>query len=297
MAHISVLMDEVIDSLDIQKDDIIVDGTINGGGHSLEISKHLESEGVLIGIDQDKTGLEISSKKLSSAKPSVHLIHNNFRNIDQILQNLNYENFDKLLLDLGWSSNQFENPDRGFSFMHDGPLLMTLSDDPEKALFTAHEIVNTWREESLIDIFEVYGEESFSKQIAKAIVQKREISEINSTLELADLIKESVPAFYRNGKIHPATKVFQAIRIAANDEMGALRDVLEKSFNLLKPGGRISIISFHSVEDRVVKNFFRARKQSKEAVLLTKKPIIASKDELGENRRARSAKLRVLIKS
>lgn len=297
MAHISVLMNEVIDSLDIQKNDIIIDGTINGGGHSLEISKYLDSEGVLIGIDQDKTGLEISKKKLSNAKARVHLVHDNFRNIDQILENLNYKKFDKLLLDLGWSSNQFENPDRGFSFMHDGPLLMTLSDDPEKAFFTAHEIVNTWQEESLIDIFEVYGEESFSKQIAKAIIQKREISEINSTLELAELIKNSVPAFYRNGKIHPATKVFQAIRIAANDEMGALRDVLEKSFKLLKTGGRISIISFHSVEDRVVKNFFRTKKQSKEATLLTKKPIIASKDELGENRRARSAKLRVLIKS
>lgn len=289
-------MDEVLDGLDIHKADVVVDGTINGGGHSFEISKQLSDTGVLIGIDQDKTGLAISKEKLKNASAQIHLIHDNFRNIDTIVQNIELDHIDKLLLDLGWSSNQFENPDRGFSFMHDGPLLMTLSDNPDTSLFTAYDVVNDWSVESLIDIFEAYGEERYAWKIAKAIESAREKNAISSTLELANIISEAVPIKYRKGAIHPATKVFQAIRIAVNDEMGALREVLEKSFELLSPGGRMLIISFHSIEDRVVKHFYKKQKAEGLADIVTKKPITAGEEELSENRRARSAKLRVLIK-
>jgi len=289
-------MNEVLENLDIQAADIIVDGTINGGGHSLEIVKQLSSSGILVGIDQDATGLAVSERLLRDVPPQVNLIHDNFRNIDQIIANLGINSVDKILLDLGWSSNQFENPDRGFSFMHDGPLLMTLSENPETVVFTAYDIVNDWSPESIIDILEGYGEEKYAWHIAQAIVKSREISPISSTLQLADIIKNAVPAKYRNAAIHPATKSFQAFRIAVNDEMGALHEVLEKGYELLSPGGRFVVISFHSIEDRIVKRFFKQKKIEKLAELLTKKPIIAADTELQENKRARSAKLRVLIK-
>jgi len=289
-------MNEVLENLDIQAADIIVDGTINGGGHSLEIVKQLSSSGILVGIDQDATGLAVSERLLRDVPPQVNLIHDNFRNIDQIIANLGINSVDKILLDLGWSSNQFENPDRGFSFMHDGPLLMTLSENPETVVFTAYDIVNDWSPESIIDILEGYGEEKYAWHIAQAIVKSRDISPISSTLQLADIIKNAVPAKYRNAAIHPATKSFQAFRIAVNDEMGALHEVLEKGYELLSPGGRFVVISFHSIEDRIVKRFFKQKKIEKSAELLTKKPIIAADRELQENKRARSAKLRVLIK-
>jgi 16S rRNA (cytosine1402-N4)-methyltransferase len=290
-------MDEVIESLDLQATDIVVDGTINGGGHSLEIVKHLSDSGVLIGIDLDKSALEVSQKKLREEDAQINLVHNNFRNIDEIVHSLGLSSVDKILLDLGWSSNQFENPERGFSFMHDGPLLMTLSGDSDDVDFTAYDIVNTWSEESLMDILEVYGEEKYAWHIVQAILKQREKESIYSTLQLAEIISNAVPKKYTNGRIHPATKTFQALRIAVNDEMGALKDVLEKGFNLLSDGGRMAIISFHSVEDRIVKNFFRKKKQEGLAKLLTKKPQVAGEKELQENRRARSAKLRVLIKN
>lgn len=289
-------MNEVLEGLDLHPADVVVDGTINGGGHSLEISKQLSDTGVLVGIDQDSTGLALSQEKLALAAPQVHLVHDNFRNIDHIIHELGLDHIDKLLLDLGWSSNQFENPDRGFSFLHDGPLLMTLSDNPEQNVFTAYDIVNEWSVESLIDIFEAYGEERYAWKIAQAIERARKEKAICSTLELADIVAAAVPAAHRRGAIHPATKVFQAIRIAVNDEMGALREVLEKAFNLLTPGGRMVIISFHSIEDRVVKHFYRQKKSEGRADILTKKPITASEGELRDNRRARSAKLRILIK-
>ena len=294
--HISVLMNEVLDSLDIKPTDIIVDGTINGGGHSIEFSKQLSDSGILIGIDQDATGLFVSEKKLRDVEPQVNLIHDNFRNIDAIVQDLNISSVDKILLDLEWSSNQFENPERGFSFMHDGPLLMTLSDNPESSDFTAYDVVNSWSEKSLMDILEGYGEEKYAWHIIQKILEQRAVEPISSTLELAEIIKSAVPDRYKNGSLHPATKTFQAIRITVNDEMGALHEVLEKGFNLLPSGGRFVVISFHSIEDRIVKRFFKDKKLNKEADLLTKKPIIPTRDELHDNRRSRSAKLRVLIK-
>ena len=289
-------MNEVIEGLDIQPADVIVDGTINGGGHALEISKRLSDKGILIGIDQDSTGLAISKEKLSTTKPITHLINDNTRNLGSILDNLSLDNFDKLLLDLGWSSNQFENPERGFSFMHDGPLTMTLSDDVSKATFTADEIVNQFSEDSLTDIIKGYGEERFTGRIVRSIIEARSKKSIATTLELAEIIKDAVPARFKNGPLHPATQTFQALRIAVNDEMGALREILETGFDRLSPGGRLVIISFHSIEDRIVKNFFRDKKQLGLAHLITKKPLTASQEELAVNRRSRSAKLRILQK-
>lgn len=296
MAHISVLMNEVIEGLNIQPADVIVDGTINGGGHSFEISKYLSDSGILIGIDQDKTGLEISEKKLKTVAPQVNLIHDNFKNIDVIISSLGLESIDKILLDLGWSSNQFENPDRGFSFMHEGPLLMTLSDNPENVDFTAYDIVNDWEEQSLIDILKGYGEEKYAWHIVQGILKRRSLNPITTTLELVDVIHSSVPKKYAQGNIHPATKTFQALRIAVNNEMEVLKEGLEKSFHLLSPGGRMVIISFHSIEDRIVKFFFKNKKENGFAKILTKKPITASDLELSQNKRSRSAKLRILEK-
>ncbi len=296
MAHISVLMNEVISGLDLNPADVVVDGTINGGGHSIEISKKLSDSGVLVGIDLDNRALKISENKLRDADPQINLIHDNFRNIDEIVHSLDLKSVDKILLDLGWSSNQFENPERGFSFMADGPLLMTLSGDSEDVAFTAYDIVNDWSEESLMDILEGYGEEKYAWHIVQSIIKYRNKEPIRSTLRLADIIKNSVPLKYQNGKIHPATKTFQALRIAVNDEMGSLHEVLEKGFDILSSNGRMVIITFHSVEDRIVKRFFKDMKQKGLATLLTKKPQIATRDEITENRRSRSAKLRILIK-
>jgi 16S rRNA (cytosine1402-N4)-methyltransferase len=294
--HIPVLMNEVIEGLNIQPNDIIIDGTINGGGHAHAISQLLSKEGTLIGIDQDNNGLKVSKERLARVNPKIHLVHNNTSKIDTILNDLGIEQYDKLLLDLGWSSNQFENPERGFSFMHDGPLLMTLSNDPTTAMFTAYDIVNTWNEESLVDILKGYGEERFSGRIARAIVEARSEKLIERTLQLAEIIKSAVPAKFKNGPLHPATQSFQAIRIAVNDEMQVLKKILEKGFNRLRPGGRMVVISFHSVEDRIVKHYFRQKKDEGIGEVLTKKPITATQEELLKNKRSRSAKLRIIKK-
>lgn len=294
--HISVLMNEVLEGLDLSPNDIVIDGTINGGGHAYEVSQLLSAEGMLIGIDQDSTGLAVSRERLEGAAPTVHLVHDNTRNISAILEALSISEYDKLLLDLGWSSNQFENPERGFSFMHDGPLTMTLSDNPETATFTAYDIINDWAEESLMDIIEGYGEERYAWKIVQAILHKRSQQPIERTLELAELIAEAVPGKYRNGPIHPATKTFQALRIAVNDEMGALRQIMEDGFEKLKSGGRMVIISFHSIEDRIVKHYFKQKKQEGLVEIITKKPLTASDAELLVNKRSRSAKLRIIQK-
>ena len=294
--HLSVLMDEVLEGLDLNPGDTIVDGTINGGGHAVAIAAQLGLSGHLIGIDQDHYGLEVSKGRLANVGPRIDLEHDNTHNLDRILDDLEIDLVDGILLDLGWSSNQFETPERGFSFRHEGPLLMTLSDDPTKAAFTAHEIVNQWSEESLVDILVGYGEERFAKRIAKTIVEVREQHPIETTTQLADLIASAIPNRFRKKGIHPATQTFQAIRIAANDEMGALKDILKKGFERLAPGGRMVVISFHSVEDRIVKQAFRGHQESGRAEVLTKRPITAGDTELAENPRARSAKLRILRK-
>ncbi|MDD3693811.1 MAG: 16S rRNA (cytosine(1402)-N(4))-methyltransferase RsmH [Candidatus Pacebacteria bacterium] len=294
--HKSVLSEEVLHYLDIKKGDIVLDGTINGGGHASLIVEHLGPQGIFIGIDQDSKALAFSKERLKGALPKIHLIHKNTRHLDSILDDLEIHSIDKILLDLGWSSNQFEDGERGFSFLVEGPLKMTMSDNTEDVLFTAHDVVNFWDESSLVDILKFYGEESFASRIAKAILERRQEREITTTIELAELIKEAIPKKFHKKGIHPATKSFQAIRIAVNDEMEALREILYKAFERMSSGGRLVIISFHSIEDRIIKNFFKDRSNEKKAILITKKPITASSEELLENKRSRSAKLRVLEK-
>ncbi len=296
MAHRSVLVKEVLEGLSLKENDVVVDGTINGGGHSLEIVKYLGKKGILVGIDQDASALEISGELLKAVSPRIHLVHNNTRNLKTILKQLEISHIDKILLDLGWSSNQFENPDRGFSFLLDGPLTMTLSEEGKFSQFTAEDMVNDWAEQSLVDVIEGYGEERYARMIVKAIIEKRLEKRITRTLELAEIIKNAVPLKYQHGPTHPATKTFQALRIAVNDEMQALSEILEQSFEVLSPLGRVVVISFHSIEDRIVKNFFKQKKEKGEAILINKKPIIASEEELFINRRSRSAKLRILQK-
>jgi len=292
--HISVLMNEVIEGLDLRPNDIVIDGTVNGGGHAQVITKHLSSKGVFVGIDQDSKGLDVSAKVLDKVKPTVHLVHENTRHIDRILDDLNIDSYNKILLDLGWSSNQFEDPMRGFSFNKKGPLIMSLSDKDAPA-FTAADIVNTWEQQSMTDIFQGYGDEKFAWRIAGAIVERRAEGEITDTLQLAEIIRNAIPKKF-HGKTHPATKVFQALRIAVNDEMQVLREILEKGWERLAPGGRMVIISFHSTEDRIVKHYFKQKKEEGAAALITKRPITAAEEELSDNPRSRSAKLRILQK-
>jgi 16S rRNA (cytosine1402-N4)-methyltransferase len=289
-------MNEVITHMAPEKSDIIIDATLNGGGHASEILSHLGDTGVFVGIDVDQEAINNAQVRFKDASCQCHFVHENFKNIDHVLESISLNHADKILFDLGWSSNQFENPERGFSFAVDGPLLMNLNTDMKAVTFTAYDIVNTWDEEHIIDILKGYGEERYAKRIAGAMVQKRGEKNIISTGELAALISESVPSSYRHGRIHPATKTFQALRIAVNDEINVLKEGLQKSFEVLVPGGKIIVISFHSIEDRVVKHYFKSLSNEQKARIITKKPLTASDEERGNNPRSRSAKLRVLQK-
>lgn len=294
--HRSVLMNEVIASLDVHPSDVVVDATVNGGGHAVEIVKRLGNTGMFIGIDLDERALETSRQRLLGSICPTVLVRDNFANLDSILQEQELGSVDKILFDLGWSSNQFEDPHRGFSFQLEGPLLMSLSGTPDDVSFTAFDIVNDWEAENIEAILRGYGEERYARSIANGIVQARQRRTISSTTDLATIIYDAVSASYRNGPIHPATKTFQALRIAVNDEIEVLRTGLIKAWLALAPGGKISVISFHSIEDRVVKRYFKQLVQAKEGITLTKKPIIASQEELNNNRRSRSAKLRTIQK-
>lgn len=294
--HRSVLMQEVLDGLDLSPSDVVVDATVNGGGHADMITNQLSDTGVFVGIDLDSSALEISAARLKDKPCQVELVNDSFKNLDSILHNLELDACDKVLFDLGWSSNQFEKAERGFSFQQEGPLLMTLSDNPDTQAFTAYDIVNTWEPEHIIDILEGYGEERYAWKITQGIVAARELKPIVSTTELVEVINQAVPGKYKAGKIHPATKTFQALRIAVNNEMEVLKEGLKKAFELLNPGGRILVISFHSIEDRIVKNYFRQLAREQLAQLVTKKPLVAQPEELSENRRSRSAKLRIIKK-
>ena len=291
MSHISVLTKEIVDGLNLRPDSAVVDCTLGAGGHARAILTELGAKGIFVGIDTDESAIK-AAEGLKESATEVHLICGNFRNIKSILSGLTITPT-SILADLGWRSEQFEAGGKGFSFHSDEPLLMTYG-DPKDHTFTATDVVNTWDESSLRDIIRGYGEERHAGRIAKAIVEGRKQQLIETAKELADLISESVPASYRRSRLHPATKTFQAIRMAVNDELGALKELLEDGFALLAPGGRMAIISFHSLEDRLIKNFFRDRAKAKEAHLITKKPITASEPELTTNPRARSAKLRIL---
>lgn len=290
--HIPVLLRETIGLLNLHEGYVVVDGTVGSGGHAKEIAVLLGKKGTLIGLDQDSDSLKRSTEALAAASAQVKLIRNNFRNLDAVLAAEHLRAIDAFLLDLGWSMDQFEGSGRGFSFGSDEPLLMTLEKDPNPDTITAREIVNTYAEDQLSDLIYAYGEEQFSRRIARAIVERRKVSPIITTKELVEVIEKAVPKFYLFRRIHPATKTFQALRIAVNDELGALREGLAKGLAALRPGGRIVVITFHSLEDRIVKQTFKEWSYQGLGSVLTKKPIVAGEAEIAANRRARSAKLR-----
>lgn len=270
------------------------DGTLGGAGHALAIAKAFKGKISVLGLDRDQVALTRAEKTLKGKAEKVILECENFRNIGKITEKHQIAGLDLILLDLGISSDELDNSGRGFTFRKDEPLLMTLG-DPKDYPFTARDIVNDWDEEVIADIIFGYGEERFARRIAKAITVYREKKEIETSAELAEIVKMAMPAFTRRGKIHPATKTFQGIRIAVNDELGSLREGLINSFEKLNKGGRMAIISFHSLEDRIVKEFYKA-KQTEGAKILTKKPIVPSPQEIAENPRSRSAKLRIIEK-
>ena len=273
---------------------IYLDGTLGGAGHAFAIAKALKGKVCVIGLDRDAQAIERARGTLQSKADKVILANEDYRKLDIVLKENNVQGVDMLLLDLGISSDELDNSGRGFTFQKDEPLLMTMG-DPAKYPFTARDIVNNWAEEDIANVIFGYGEERFARRIARSIISYRDKKKVETTGELAEIIKTCVPGFYRRGKIHPATRTFQALRIAVNDELNALKEGLAKGYAALNPGGRMAIISFHSLEDRIVKDFNKEQAE-KGARILTKKPIIAGDQEKAENPRSRSAKLRVIEK-
>ncbi len=287
--HHSVLSDEVINSLSIQPSDTVVDATIGGAGHFATIGNILDETGTLIGIDLDARAHQRARELLPTLRTQTILIKDNFRNLSTILDQHNITSIDKSLFDLGWSGFQLHEH-RGFSFQETEPLYMTYEED---APYTAAHIINSASEEELNDILHMYGEERFARSIARSIIEKRSSKKILTTTDLVDAVLEGTPRWYQQRKIHPATKTFQAFRIAINDEIDALRDGINAAIKRTRSGGIIAVITFHSIEDRVVKNIFRDAAYAGSGMLVTRKPITPSTQELNVNHRARSAKLRV----
>ncbi|SHH44088.1 16S rRNA (cytosine1402-N4)-methyltransferase [Clostridium collagenovorans DSM 3089] len=305
--HVSVLLNETIEGLNIKEDGIYADGTMGGAGHSSEIAKRLSDKGRLIGIDQDLDAHKAARERLKEFK-NVTFVHDNFYNVKNILDELNIEGIDGIMMDLGVSSYQLDEAERGFSYMNDAPLDMRMDRERE---FSAYNVVNEYEEEELYKIIKDYGEERFAKKIARLIVKAREEKPIETTFELVDIIKGAIPAKLRREGPHPAKRTFQAIRIEVNAELSILNDAIEDSVSKLNKGGRIAIITFHSLEDRIVKQKFRALEnpctcpkefpicicgKEPSVKVITRKPIIPSEREIEENPRSRSAKLRVAEK-
>lgn len=293
MQHITVLLKEAVEELALKTDSIVVDATFGAGGHAREIIGKLGPKGTYIGIDADATAF--TDHEFKAAPAAIHLVTDNFKNITEILRSLHIKNTDAILADLGWRQDQFTDGGKGFSFMNDEPLQMTFG-EPGGYDYTAYDIVNTWAESSIADIIFGYGEERAARKIAQAIVMRRKHRPIKTTKELVECI-ESVVRRDKKSKINPATKTFQALRIAVNDELSVLETFLKESFTSLASGGRIAIITFHSLEDRLVKHYFKTLVQANLAKPITKKPITAGESELTNNPRSRSAKLRVIEKT
>ena len=308
--HKSVLLDETIESLDIKPDGIYVDGTLGGGGHASEVCRRLGDKGRFIGIDQDADAIAAASERLKEFGDKVTIVRSNYENIDEVLKELGISQVDGIYLDLGVSSYQLDTAERGFTYREDdAPLDMRMDQRNE---MTAKDIVNTYSESELFHIIKNYGEDRFAKNIAKHIVRARQEKEIETTGELIEIIKAAIPAKVRATGGHPAKRTFQAIRIELNKELEVLENSIDKMTDLLAPGGSLSIITFHSLEDRIVKSRFRINenpctcppdfpvcmcgKKSKGRVV-TRKPILPSEEELSENKRSKSAKLRVFEKS
>ena len=305
--HVSVLLNECLEGLNIKENGIYVDGTLGGAGHSSEILKRLSKEGRLIGIDQDTDALKAAKERLKDYS-NVTFVHSNFSNIENVLNNLNIDGVDGILMDLGVSSYQLDEGERGFSYMKDAPLDMRMNREND---FSAYNVVNEYSEEDLYRIIRDYGEEKFAKRIASFIVENRQEKNIETTLELVEIIKNAIPAKARREGPHPAKRTFQAIRVEVNSELSILNKAIEDGVNKLNSGGRMAIITFHSLEDRIVKNKFRDLAVScrcpkefpvcicgekAKVKVISRKAIEPSKQEVEENPRSRSAKLRVIEK-
>ncbi|MBR6270982.1 MAG: 16S rRNA (cytosine(1402)-N(4))-methyltransferase RsmH [Lachnospiraceae bacterium] len=302
--HVSIMPDEVINGLRIKPDGVYIDGTLGGGGHSLLIAEKL-SGGRLIGIDRDADAIAAATKRLAPYKDSVTIIKDNYSNIPRIVQSLGIQKADGILLDLGVSSYQLDEADRGFSYMADAPLDMRMDREEET---TAADIVNNYPENELYRIIRDYGEDGFAKNIAKHIVAARSESPIKTTGQLAEIISGAIPMKIRKTGGHPAKRTFQAIRIELNGELSALENTIDGLIDLLAPGGRICVITFHSLEDRIIKNAFRKAENPctcppgfpvcvcgavPKGRVITKKPIVPGEAEINENTRAKSSKLRI----
>lgn len=298
MKHITVLKHEAIEMLNLSEGSVVVDCTLGAGGHAGEILARLGKQGTYIGIDADPTAINAVSQELRGSLATVHLVNDNFKNLAAILESLSITTVNAILADLGWRMEQFDGSSglpRGFSFTSDEPLAMTFG-NPDDYAFTAADIVNDWKEEDIANVIYGYGQDRFARRIAKAIVAKREKSPITTAKELGELVYQAVPGVARHGRTHPATKTFQALRIAVNDEFDTLTDLLTEGFEHLAPHGRMVIITFHSLEDRIVKQTFRNIVRDQQGVLVHKKPLTPTPEELQANPRARSAKLRTIEK-
>ena len=306
--HTSVLLDETIENLNIRPDGVYMDGTLGGAGHSKEIAKRLGPDGHLIGIDQDGEAIITAKERLAEYGDRITVVRDNYQNFKSILDELNILQVDGILLDLGVSSYQLDNADRGFTYRVDAPLDMRMDDRQTK---TAKDIVNGYTEQELFHILKEYGEERFAKSIAYHIVKYREKKEIETTEELNDIIRGSIPAKVRNAQGHPSKQTFQAIRIELNHELEVLTNSIDGMIDCLKPGGRLCIITFHSLEDRIVKNAFRKNEnpcicppnfpvctcgRKSKGKVITRKPILPTEEEMEANSRSKSAKLRVFEK-
>lgn len=306
--HTTVLLEETVGGLNIRPDGIYVDCTLGGGGHSEKILSQLSNEGRLIAFDQDETAIEYAQDKLSKYARNLTFVKSNFKYIQEQINSLDIHKVDGILYDLGVSSPQLDTPERGFSYHHDAPLDMRMDLQGE---ISAYDVVNHWRYEDLVRIFFRFGEEKFSKQIARKIEAAREKGPIQTTGELVELIKDGIPAPARRKGGHPAKRIFQAIRIAVNDELSVFESSLNQAIDLLNPGGRISVITFHSLEDRICKSVFKEASEGPllppgmpvipegyepNIKLINRKPIVPSEEELETNNRSRSAKLRIAEK-
>lgn len=306
--HVSVLLEECIRGLCIKPDGIYVDGTLGGAGHACEICRRLSPEGRFIGVDQDEDALKVSAERLLEFGDRATIVKSNYAYIKEVLEELEIEGVDGILLDLGVSSYQLDTGERGFSYMEDAPLDMRMD---RSQVMTAQDIVNQYEEDKLFQVIKVYGEERFARSIARNIVRRRQEKEIRTTGELVDVIRLSMPAKAKNGKGHPAKRTFQAIRIELNRELEVLQDSLEDMVSLLNDGGRLCVITFHSLEDRIVKTRFREMEdpctcppdfpvcvcgKKPKGKVITRKPILPGREEIEKNKRSKSAKLRIFEK-
>ncbi len=296
MDHHPVLLNEVLASLALRPNAVIVDATVNRGGHAEVIGAHLGPEGVLVGIDADSQALAEAEINLQHLTCRRVLLLGNFRDLDRLLTRAGIEEVDAVLFDLGTSTQQLFTADRGFSFQRPGPLQMTFTTTVAVGQLTAEKIVNAWSEDELVEILADYGEERFARTIAKALVAARRVQPITTTQELAEIVKQAVPSWYQHRRLHPATKTFQALRIVVNDELNALAEGLRSAWSRLRPGGRLAVITFHSLEARAVKTIFREWLANSTGQLITRHVIKPTREEIVAYPASRSSQLRIIKK-